>query len=89
MSVKLSQAQSRVVNEHQVYHIMRSFLTVSETGEKALPELYSSTKEVFGKFVAADTDLNDDMKTAAMVVCFIQKNIIEFKCQKPWSPDKL
>jgi hypothetical protein len=67
MSLKLNQAQSRVVNEHQVYHIMRSFLTVSETGEKALPDLYKSTMEVYASYVAADTELNNDMKTAAML----------------------
>jgi hypothetical protein len=46
---------------------MRSFLTVSETGEKALPTLYSSTKTAFVAYVSSDTDLNDDMKTAAML----------------------
>jgi hypothetical protein len=65
--VKLSQAQKRIVSEHQVLHILRSFLTVSETGEKALPQLYSSTKIAFEKYVAADTDFNDDMRSAAML----------------------
>jgi hypothetical protein len=67
MSMKLNQAQRRIVNEHQVYHIIRSFLTVSETGEKALPLLYSSTKTTFANYVSADSDLTDDMKTAAML----------------------
>ena len=55
------------MNEHQVYHIIRSFLTVSETGEKALPALFSASKAAFAAFVASDTDLNDDMKSAAML----------------------
>ena len=65
--MKLNQAQRRIVSEHQAFHILRSFLTVSETGEKALPLLYSSTTTAFAAYVAADTDLNDDMKTAAML----------------------
>jgi hypothetical protein len=66
-SVKLNPTQKRIVNEHQVYHIMCSFLTVSETGEKALPALYSATKSTFAAYVASDKELNEDMRDAALL----------------------